>query len=1176
MNYYSTNDTTVNTRIHQNTVDRVKEIPITEIAENLGLELKKSGSGFVALCPFHQEKTPSFHLTDGKGFKCFGCGESGDNIKLYQKFTGVENFRETVEGLAGMFNIPVEYESQDRQQQRVIPLMAKPKLTIATFDSIPDNVEIEISKIADDITEVKTIYRYSETQRVERIERYDTNNNRIEFTLPYRDKSDHKHIFPYHIDDNGNTIKKKGDKPWDFYRQNEAVQFGVNKWVLMSEGENCVEALRALGIVAISRMGSDKGEESVKRNFTALKNASVAGIVLIADNDDVGLKECEKFSRWASEVEFNAIIITTKAFWSEAPEHGDIVDFLREHSETTQAELLKLLERAIQGIQDAETSLRNSSKSTYQTSGNTALKPDTQSNVVPFQRQEPPKLPPIIEPITALINKNLQGSELEDEIQLIAEQYKRQPNNVWKIYYKRLEELEREDNKESQKESLEKLLRLDKKTLDLSNYLHPILATPLKNVAKWMGTSQEAILTTLLPVASSLIHLDTRLELLKPPVKFYANPIIWSGIVAESGSLKSPTQKLIIDPLYKMQSEIDSQYNLEFADYQEELSYYKKSKNDKNAEYTPEPKAPKRREYFTVDCTSEAMATIQSDQPERGFLGFQDELKALISSQNAYRGGKGSDTEKLLSGRDGSGIKVNRAGGKRLFCERSGFSITGGIQPDVLKQLMGDFSDPNGFWARFIWCNLPVAPSRYPEDFTSFDIDQLLTGIYKNLEAQPPQLHKLSPEAQEIYKDWYNQLDDLKLNEEIKQALRAVYSKFKRVTGEFALVLHRVNAATAGEMPEEFISKGTMEKAIRLAKFYISQVKLIHAEGAAEQGDIPSLLQKVLKLAEAKQRNKQQPLTASDVSNGIKALRGKGRAEEIRSIFMQLAEMGKGTIEGSGIRLKFRYSEIDPKIDQPKKPVSTTGKGIESLDNKKIDQVAQKIDQNRPKIDLLQESAFPMGKGVESLDDKKIDQIDRNSRPETIDQVGQLADPWTHHDGLEKNESIEVGSIRSIFSEGNPQNNCIEEDSGTNERSIFGSIFEGERSISEDERSIFSGNGERSPEPETEPLDFDNIKEGDILFDTHGQPHKITGRTRQLWETHRKQYISRNDILTGIYHQATIEDITKLIERTIKGKNAVQAKWLCDVYGGDANSLMAKAIDTNPEKLALIFDCDCW
>lgn len=361
-------------RIHQNTVDRVKDI-IIELAENLGLELKKSGNSFVALCPFHKEKTPSFTLTKGKGFYCFGCGESGDSIKLYQKLCNIDNFAEAVEGIARRLNIPVEMEHENQQQHQKHISAAKPKLTIATFPNIPTRAEVKINQVGNDITEVKTIYQYSESQRIERIERYDINNNRIKFVIPGRELKD-KHLFPIHTDNNGNTINKKGDKPWDFYCQGEAIKYGKNKRVLMPEGESCVEALRAIGIVAVSRVGIGKGEESIKRNFTALKDAEIAEVVLIADNDDVGLKECEKFKLWALEVELNAVVIPTKTFWSEVPKNGDVVDFLKEYPDTTQAEFLNLLEGAIQGIQDAEKPLINTPKTNHQTSGNATPKPE--------------------------------------------------------------------------------------------------------------------------------------------------------------------------------------------------------------------------------------------------------------------------------------------------------------------------------------------------------------------------------------------------------------------------------------------------------------------------------------------------------------------------------------------------------------------------------------------------------------------------------------------------------------------------------------------------------------------------------------------------------------------------------------------------------------------------------
>jgi DNA primase len=367
--------------ISQNTINRVKDVPITQIAEDRGLELKKSGNSFKALCPFHDEKTPSFVLTDGKGFKCFGCDESGDNIKLYMKLYDIDNFAEAVEGIARSSNIPMEMEHENQQQQQSVPT-TKPKLIVATFPNIPNRAEVRINQVGNDTTEVKTIYQYSESQWIERIERYDTNNNRIKFSIPGREL-DNKHIFPLHTDNNGNTINKKGDKPWGFYCQGEAIKYGKNKRVLMPEGESCVEALRAIGIVAISRVGIGKGEEAIKRNFTALKDAEIAEVVLIADNDDVGLKECNKFKAWALEVGLNASVVPTKNLWSEVPDKGDVVDFLKEYPEITRTEFLNLLEGAIRDIQDTEKPLINTSKPVYQMSGNTTLKPESKQKKSP-------------------------------------------------------------------------------------------------------------------------------------------------------------------------------------------------------------------------------------------------------------------------------------------------------------------------------------------------------------------------------------------------------------------------------------------------------------------------------------------------------------------------------------------------------------------------------------------------------------------------------------------------------------------------------------------------------------------------------------------------------------------------------------------------------------------------
>lgn len=72
--------------------------------------LRKAGARLKGLCPFHNEKTPSFHVDPDKGFyKCFGCGKAGDVITFVRE-TEQLGFTEAVEALGQRFGIVIEYE----------------------------------------------------------------------------------------------------------------------------------------------------------------------------------------------------------------------------------------------------------------------------------------------------------------------------------------------------------------------------------------------------------------------------------------------------------------------------------------------------------------------------------------------------------------------------------------------------------------------------------------------------------------------------------------------------------------------------------------------------------------------------------------------------------------------------------------------------------------------------------------------------------------------------------------------------------------------------------------------------------------------------------------------------------------------------------------------------------
>jgi DNA primase len=86
-----------------------------DLVEVLGpyLKLQRSGAAFKALCPFHEEKSPSFVIQKGDShYHCFGCGAHGDAIQFLMTHLRM-SFAESVENLAERFNVPLEEVSAE-------------------------------------------------------------------------------------------------------------------------------------------------------------------------------------------------------------------------------------------------------------------------------------------------------------------------------------------------------------------------------------------------------------------------------------------------------------------------------------------------------------------------------------------------------------------------------------------------------------------------------------------------------------------------------------------------------------------------------------------------------------------------------------------------------------------------------------------------------------------------------------------------------------------------------------------------------------------------------------------------------------------------------------------------------------------------------------------------------
>lgn len=91
-----------------------------DLAEVIGarVELKRVGNTYKGCCPFHHEKTPSFHVNpDKQYYHCFGCGESGDIFKFIMKMDGL-TFPEAVQKLAERAGVKLEEVSDKRSKIR--------------------------------------------------------------------------------------------------------------------------------------------------------------------------------------------------------------------------------------------------------------------------------------------------------------------------------------------------------------------------------------------------------------------------------------------------------------------------------------------------------------------------------------------------------------------------------------------------------------------------------------------------------------------------------------------------------------------------------------------------------------------------------------------------------------------------------------------------------------------------------------------------------------------------------------------------------------------------------------------------------------------------------------------------------------------------------------------------
>lgn len=444
--------------------------------------------------------------------------------------------------------------------------------------------------------------------------------------------------------------------------------------------------------------------------------------------------------------------------------------------------------------------------------------------------------------------------------------------------------------------------------LNLGDILPLGLATPFEAIARAFNVPVDAVLLIFLTVCASLVQGKL---LVSPLTRFSVPPIIWLAIIAESGGAKTPVLWVFMAAIYAMQSE----YELK---HQAAAEAWRQAKKDAPDD-SPEPE-PKPIDLFYSDATFEAICAGLKNRP-RG-IKFSDELAGHVKGQNQYRGGKGNDRQRELELWNGKAAKSSRKT-ERIFAEETSLSVLGGIQPTILRQLIGDVEVVDGFWQRFILVHLPMQELPPPGESGGIDIYNMLLGLYRSVDRIPRQDYRLSLEAQRRWDGWHREIERLRLTEP-HPALRAVYPKLREYAGRIALVLHVVKSAFDGRIPPTEVSLPTLESGITVCRHLIPQTRgLYHSMGA-------SVNPGAQRMAAFVKRFRGKTVTARDVTQWWPDRRQVPRASAARAWLRAITDIGLGEVVSEGRSLKVRITENLSTFQHfPRNPDPIGARGVE-------------------------------------------------------------------------------------------------------------------------------------------------------------------------------------------------------------------------------------------------------
>jgi len=332
-----------------------------------------------------------------------------------------------------------------------------------------------------------------------------------------------------------------------------------------------------------------------------------------------------------------------------------------------------------------------------------------------------------------------------------------------------------------------------------------------------IGCESTVVGLSALVVAASVIDDNFRVQPKEHDTSWTESARLWSAIVGDPSSKKSPGMRAAMAPLRAIDARLAAAHADAMRDFQADLEAHAQARGKDKG---PPPQKPASERVLTQNATVEALSDILVDNP-RGLLVAPDELSGWFGAMDVYSKGGSKDRGLWLEAYNGGPQRVDRVTRGQLFVPNWSTCILGGIQPDVFGAVAKRI-DNDGLLQRF----MVVMASRSGKDQDRKPDTRIINDYHKTIyqlremRASGEEIYRLDPEAQIIRRTFMEMIDQ-SAETELPRGMAGYLGKWSGLFARLLCAYHLIEYA--GRTPPPFVSAETAMQVCELMESCLYQ-----------------------------------------------------------------------------------------------------------------------------------------------------------------------------------------------------------------------------------------------------------------------------------------------------------------------------------------------------------------